>query len=334
MVGITGERATPACQTEHSAGFAWQPCGCGRCRIFKCAYKEFRASRTIRNSEDIDRYLPGVRSLGLLPELSKRHSRAWDVILAANDGSNPQFGEAVRGLYVSLKAATEQDRPVARGRVVLVSSALPIEGKSSTTGVIASVASAAGQRVVVVDCDLRKPTMHDALTVEPVPGLTGCIEQGMNPQDAIRQNPQTGIWIMPAGRTRQLPQRVLQSPRFASILATLREEFDLILIDTPPVLGLSDTRILARHSDHALLTVCWSRTTWRAVQLALRMLAESGASIVGIVVTRANISRLAAFEVPEAEPYRGRNRDYYRDYYQTGKEIFTTPSSRIEGPRA
>jgi succinoglycan biosynthesis transport protein ExoP len=142
-------------------------------------YKEYRDSRTIRTSEDIERHLPGIRLLGLLPELSKRHRHPRAVVAAAHDASDPEFSEAARSLYASLKAATEHDRPVTRGRVVLVSSALPIEAKSSTTGVIASLASAAGQRVIVVDCDMRSPTMHDALTVEPIPGLAECIEMGM-----------------------------------------------------------------------------------------------------------------------------------------------------------
>jgi Mrp family chromosome partitioning ATPase len=114
----------------------------------------------------------------------------------------------------------------------------------------------------------------------------------------------------------------------------LREEFDLVLIDTPPVLGLADARIVARHVDHVVLAVRWSRTTWRAVQSALRVLTETGASVLGVVVTRADTNRLAAFEVPEAEPYRARHRSYYREYYLAGSEVLATPPSKVEGPRA
>ncbi|HEX2942560.1 MAG TPA: hypothetical protein VHO91_16030, partial [Rhodopila sp.] len=194
-------------------------------------YRDYRGSRTIRNSEDIERHLPGVRSLGLLPELS-RFCRTRDVIAAAYSNLNIEFGEAARNLHATLLAAAERDRPAVSGRVIAVTSALPVEGKSSTTGVIAAAARAAGQRVLIVDCDLRHSSMHTALGLDQSPGLAESIEDGLPPQKAIRIHLPTGVAVLPAGRPRGLPQRLLQSPRFASIVADLRHDFDLILIDT------------------------------------------------------------------------------------------------------
>jgi capsular exopolysaccharide synthesis family protein len=300
--------------------------------LSNAVYREYRGTQTVRSSEDIERHFGAVNLIGMVPELSSGRHRARDVVTASTDGRDQEFSEAARSLYASLKLAML--RNVAGGSVVLVTSALPREGKSSTTGVIASVASAAGQRVVVVDCDLRVPTMHDVLAVELTPGLAGCIEQGLNPREMIRQTKPAGISVLPAGQTRHSPQRLLQSHRFADILSTLRTEFDLILLDTPPVLGLADTRTIARLADYTLLTVCWSATPWKATKLALRTLIESGASAFGLAMTRVDIERLRNLEVPEAETYRRRNRDYYRNYYAASGETFTAAPPEVQGPGA
>ena len=236
-------------------------------------YREYRRNRMVRSSEDIERHCPGIKCTGLLPIAVGRHRRARDVIVAAK--TNPEFKEAGASLYVALMGAIARECSAAtKGRIVLVSSALPLEGKSSTIGVIASAASAAGRRVIVVDCDLRVPTMHSAFLVEFTPGLAGCIELGLSPLEVVRQDQQSGVWVMPAGRLRTNPHSVLHSPGLASVFESLRKEFDLVLIDTPPVLGLADTRTVGRYADYALLVVSWSRTTGQAVRLALRALAE------------------------------------------------------------
>jgi polysaccharide biosynthesis transport protein len=220
-------------------------------------YREYRGTQTVRSSEDIERHFGAVNVIGLVPELSPMPHRARDVVTALTDGQDREFSEAVQSLYVSLKHSIHRD--ATGGAVVVVTSALPIEGKSSTTGVIALMASAAGKRVVVVDCDLRVPTMHDVLAVELTSGLAGCIEQSINPRDVIRQTKLAGVSVLPAGRPLHSPQRLLQSHRLEDVIATLRKEFDLILVDTPPVLGLADTRTIARLADYILITVCWSR---------------------------------------------------------------------------
>ena len=284
-------------------------------------YRDYRRKHAVGSSEDVARHCSGINSTGLLPTPSGRHRRARDVVMATQ--SDAEFNEATTNLYVTLKAALERESHTAGGRIVVISSALPLEGKSSTAGVIALAGSAAGQRVIVVDCDLRVPTMHNVLQVELTSGLVGCIKSGMTTQEVIRKNHQTGVWVMPAGQIRKSPQSLLQSPRLAAIFAALREEFDLILIDTPPVLGLADARIVARLADRVLLAVTWYRTTGQAVKLALRTLLKSGVTApIGVVLTRVNINRLAAYQVPEAEPYHGRNRRYYRHYYlQSGQSM-------------
>ena len=139
--------------------------------------------------------------------------------------------------------------------------------------------------------------------------------------------------MLPAGQTRQAPQQLLRSPRFAELLSNLRNEFDWIVIDSPPVLGLSDARLLAKMADHTVLVAAWSQTRRKVVALALQILARNGGNIAGVILTRANMRRVASFGYDEAAAYNGQYRDYYRGYYNWGSQTAKT-ASRIEGPVA
>ena len=202
------------------------------------------------------------------------------------------------------------------GQVVLVSSATSQEGKSATTASLAAAACAAGRRVLVVDCDLRAPTLHTAFNLDLTPGVAECVEGAVEYDSALQYHPDTGVWLLSAGNTYEAPQRLLHSAAMARLLSQLRDSFDLVLLDTPPVLAVSDVRTLAPVADHTMLIVAWSRTEWAASKLALRMLREAGAQIVGAVLSRVDVAQLARFELPEAQIY-GKPYSKYRRVYRT-----------------
>jgi succinoglycan biosynthesis transport protein ExoP len=294
-------------------------------------WKEHRGNRTLRSSEDVERLLPGTSGLGMLPEVRRNCRSARDVIAAAGTGSDPEFEEAVGNVWTSVSQAIDQrQRSACGGAIVLVSSALPQEGKSAATGVIACAAAAAGHRVVVVDCDLRISVMHSALAVGNGPGVADHVEDRVDYHQAISVNALKRVSVLRAGRPRQAPQQVLRSPRFAAMLASLRNEFDLVVIDSPPVLGLSDARLLTRLADHTILVAAWSRTPWKTVTFAMLTLVRNGGRVAGVILTRANMGRVAGFGFAEAEPFQGKNKNYYRNYYNWNGQ---TAKALIKGPR-
>ena len=296
-------------------------------------WKEYRGSRTLRSSEDVERLLPGVRSLGLLPELSTRCRSAREVVAATGTGSDPEFEEAVGTVWTAITQAAEQENPATRGQVVLVSSALPREGKSASAGIIACAAAAAGQRVVVIDCDLRLPAMGHAFGVAGHPGLVECVDGTTDHHMALAINRIKRVFVLPSGRTAHAPQQLLRSPRFAALLSDLRNEFDWIVVDSPPVLGLSDARLLTKMADHTILVATWSQTRRKVVAMALQTLARNGGRIAGVILSRTNMRRVASFGYDEAAAYGGQYRDYYRSYYNwRGKAAKAAPW--IEGPVA
>lgn len=288
--------------------------------------KEYSGRRTIRCLDDVDAYLGPVRVLGAIPELRSKSRNASDVS-GVSSGNDPILTEAVVGLYTSLSMAVENssgasagavrsDEPamVGFGQLVLVTSAMEAEGKSTTTAALAAAASSTGKRVAVVDCDLREPSLHTMFGLDLTPGVAECADGVVGFASALQRDAATGVWILPAGNIQEAPQRVLHSIGMARLLSQLRDSFDLVLLDAPPVLPVSDARKLAPLADHTVLVIAWSRTPWNASKLALRMLDEAGARLAGAVLTRINVSRVGAFEFPEAEIYRKPYSKYRRTH--------------------
>src|SRR5262249_7274549 len=139
--------------------------------------------------------------------------------------------------------------PVGPGQVVLITSAMEGEGKSTTTAALATAASSTGKSVVVVDCDLREPTLHAVFAVDPTPGVAECADGPLEFLPALQYDPVTGVWVLPAGNAHEAPQKALHSAGMAQLLLQLRDTFELVLLYAPPVLPVSDARKLALLAD-------------------------------------------------------------------------------------
>jgi polysaccharide biosynthesis transport protein len=176
----------------------------------------------------------------------------------------------------------------------------------------AVAASAAGRKVAVVDLDLRAPVQQEAFTLSSRPGISAFVEHRAELRTLLVQDSHTGVWVLPTAVGDKCTRRLLHSTRIARLLELLRGEFDLVLLDTPPVLSISDARVLARLADHTVLVVCWSRTPWSVAKLALGMLLDAGIRVTGMVLNQVDVQRLTSLAVPEAEPYRAPYRKYYK----------------------
>ncbi|MFC3123609.1 Wzz/FepE/Etk N-terminal domain-containing protein [Pseudoroseomonas globiformis] len=264
-------------------------------------FREFRQSRTLRNGDDVARHLGVVRQLGLVPRLRRRDGAAVRAVLS---GAPHAFAEAIMGLQDRLALAA----PAQGGRVLIVTSALPHEGKSTTVASLAA-AAASGQRVALIDGDLRAPTQHAAFPGSTAPGVAAYVAGDVAVwRQAGHDDEASGVFVMPAGSWRGRPQDFARSPRLATMLQAMRKEFDLILIDTPPVLVASDTLTLSTLGDGVVLAVRWAATPTAAVREARLELLNAGVEVTGVVLTQVDLSRFATFDTPGAEPYRRRYR--------------------------
>jgi capsular exopolysaccharide synthesis family protein len=175
---------------------------------------------------------------------------------------------------------------------------------------LACNAAAAGWRVLLIDCDFRRPSIALHFGQAPAPGLSEVLKGGMlgDSQTIIREA-RPRLHVMPAGTAGGDPQELLASNRMSQLLSAVRARYDLVILDTPPVLPVADALVLARHADATLMVVRWEKTPRSVVQDATRLLRNSGAHFLGAVLTHVELRTAAQMGGRPAKAY-----DYYSGY--------------------
>ncbi|MFZ9739121.1 MAG: polysaccharide biosynthesis tyrosine autokinase, partial [Prochlorotrichaceae cyanobacterium] len=213
--------------------------------------------------------------------------------------SSSPFQEAFRVLYSNLKFLSS-DTSI---RSVAISSSLPGDGKSTTSLYLAQAAAAMGQRVLIVDADMRRPQLHSRLGLSNMKGLSNILASGLSADDVI-QLADANLSILTAGQIPPDPTKLLSSHRMASLVEQFENSFDLVIYDTPPLLGLADATLLAAHTDGLVLVVGLGKTDRSAFDNVLDHLKLSAVPLLGLV----------ANGITESSNYSN-GYYYYRSYY-------------------
>ena len=193
------------------------------------------------------------------------------------------YQEAFRNLFTSIRFLNS-DHPL---RTIALTSSLPAEGKSLVNVLLAKTLSEMGQRVLLIDADLRKPQLHIRLGLNNLTGLSNLLaEDNQHWQEHLQTVPGYDNWsVLTAGRRAPDPTRLLSSKRLHNLVQELSQsgDFDLVLFDTPPVLGLADAALVAEHCDGLMLLVSLDRVDRGLPKEALSRIRASGAPLLGIV---------------------------------------------------
>ena len=192
----------------------------------------------------------------------------------------------------------------------MVTSSLPGEGKSTTCLLLAHMSAQVGRRAIVVDCDLRRPTLHRAVPATSTPGLVAVLEGAATLDEAIIADPVGGMDLLPVAEPLPGAADVLSSARFARLVAELRGRYDLVLLDTPPALLVSDAAAVGKLADTALYAVRWHHTPRGSVLGGLRQLREIGVRVAGTVVTLVDRRQEARYAYAQYGYYAGHD-GYY-----------------------
>jgi capsular exopolysaccharide synthesis family protein len=193
-------------------------------------------------------------------------------------GGHSARAEALRQLRTNLQYV-DVDQPV---KTVVVTSAVPGEGKSSTACGLAVLFAEAGQRVLIIDADLRRPCVATYLGIEGAVGLTTVLV-GKASVDEVLQRWGTDLWVLPSGSLPPNPSELLGSQHMADLLDELRERFDMVIVDCPPLLPVTDGAVVAARADGALLLARSRSTTSGQVTAAVRALQSVDARLLGCV---------------------------------------------------
>jgi receptor protein-tyrosine kinase len=199
--------------------------------------------------------------------------------------TNGVAAEAYRTLRTNLLHAAVDDPP----KVVVITSGAPREGKTSTCANLAVTLAQVGKNTLAIDCDLRKPELHRYFGLRNLLGVVDVLV-GQRSLQVVGEEPVEGLKVVPAGPIPPNPVELLDSRRFAEFLAGVREGFDYVLLDTPPLGPVSDAAILAAQGDGVLLVVDAQKTRKVSIRRSMRSLQAIGANVIGTVVNNAKVA--------------------------------------------
>jgi polysaccharide biosynthesis transport protein len=252
---------------------------------------------TVRTPEQAQ-IISGLPSLGMIPMGSGRieatnHKRlsvasskeAVELVTQARPQS--QMAESYRALRTSLLLSNIGSPP----KVILITSALPQEGKTTTSINTAVVLAQKGVRVLLIDADLRRPGVHKTLGMGPRSGLSNVLTGSAKLQQTITKSPMLPtLFVLPAGTPPPNPAELLASSNMSNLLTELRDQYDHIIIDTPPTLSVTDAVVLATKSDAVVLVIRSGQTTKGALRRSRDLLAQVNAKVTGVLLNAVDLN--------------------------------------------
>lgn len=237
----------------------------------------------LKNPDDVEKSL-GLTTLGAVPAMPGDSAETPAML----EGGHTAITEAYRVLRTNLQFAAV-DRPL---RTLQISSASPSEGKSVTSVNLAVALAQAGKQVILVDCDLHRPRSHRLLKLSNNVGLTSTLlSPGSDPLTVLNETAVPGLRVITSGPLPPNPAELLGSARMRDVLAALCEAADTVILDSPPVLAMSDSAILASQVDGVLLVLSAKDTRRELARRALASLEQVHARVIGVVLNRVSRER-------------------------------------------
>lgn len=245
-----------------------------------------RLDTTIRHPEDLDA-VTALPLLSVVPMVATGASARGEALAADTRG------EAMRQLRTNLQFVSV-DSPIDS---VVITSALPGEGKSTTALTLAQLVAQTGRTVILVDGDLRRPVMFRRAAVDTVRGLSDALVQEVSDVESflVVQDASPNLKVLTAGSPVPNPSEILSSDRFGELLAYLRAHSDLVVIDAPPLLPVIDAALLAAQADGAVIVCEIGRTRRAELEIALERLNGVGAHSLGLVANKVRRGGYAAY---------------------------------------
>jgi capsular exopolysaccharide synthesis family protein len=242
--------------------------------------------------------LPVVGSIPLVPRRKFRGTLYDRLLQRMVDEPLSHFTEAVHAMRINLELSS------ANPKVILITSALPDEGKSTTAMLLAASSASSGKRTVLLDCDLRQQSTSEAFRNQLKPGLSELLRGTVELADVITKDPATRTYMIPAGSMMPNAADVLMSQQMRDLIAELRGNFDYVVMDTSPLLPVVDALALATVADKVLLIVEWGQTPRGAIFEAFKVLRPEAHRVAGIVLNKVDFTQQQSYGHRGGYPYR------------------------------
>jgi len=265
----------------------------------------------VRTAADVEKIF-GMRTLAAVPDFAstldadeKRAGKGFDPRVVV-DRPFSAFTESFRMLLASLHQVNSSKAY----QVVALTSAMPGEGKSTSAICLARVAAASGLKTLLIDCDTRRPDRGPASQNAQV-GLLEVLSGSSSPQQAIVKDSMSSAYFLPISFHAVGTGDVLTNNSMDDLLGALRKSFELIIIDTAPVLAIAETRVLVTKADCVLYLVRWGETPGSASLVGAKMLSDSGANVEGVVLTQVDLDKQSKWTKSDPSAYYKKYKKYY-----------------------
>ena len=255
----------------------------------------------VKSSFDIEGVV-GLPLIGIIPQIKRMEQPDKAQIVINN--ADRQVAEAFLTLHSSMRLKDESKN----AKCILITSTIPGEGKSFTTTNLALTFAAHGERVLIIDCDLRKPNIHKSFRVENTKGVIDVCGGTATLDDAIIFGLQPNCDVLPAGGRAKNPTQILNSKGFELMISEVRKRYDRVFIDTPPLAAVSDALIILPLVDGSIFTIFFNKVRRKAAQFSAKKLLEANVPNFGAVLNGLN---LAVSGYYYAQYYDKSYKDYY-----------------------
>jgi polysaccharide biosynthesis transport protein len=298
---------------------------------------------SVKGPDDLEK-ISGLPSLGIVPHFSTEarkknapYGSGYESLYGAAPGE--RFSELAKVTEVELinhlfpKISIAEDYRTIRtailfsksdhaARTLAFTSTSPQEGKSATLANMAISFAQLGERVLAVDADLRKPRQHKIFQVRNLAGLSGYLTGRAVLDDAVQKTAIDNLWILPSGPHPPNPAELLNSKKMRELMISLKDQFDMILIDTPPVLAVIDPVIVSSIVDGTVLVVRTAKTTRKPLLKTIEELRKAKAEIIGVIFNDAKARR------------EGQSSNYFQYEYYQDKSVDASGAGKDGGGRA
>jgi polysaccharide biosynthesis transport protein len=260
---------------------------------------EYLDSR-IKQPDEIKLQL-GLPFLGMVPAFATKDVTGPPLI---GNGMPTEFSEAFRGIRTNILFSSAETG----SKSIVITSTGPGEGKSVVSANVAMSLALAGQRVLLIDADMRRPKVHELFGVSVEPGLSNVLVGNSKASEAVKRTLTPNLWLMAAGKHPPNPAELLGSKRFREFIASLGEHFDWVVIDSPPVMAVTDASVIANAASGVVFVVGAEMTGKGAARVALEQLDAAKAKYVGGILNRVDVRRNPYYY---ARHYRREYTNYY-----------------------
>jgi capsular exopolysaccharide synthesis family protein len=277
------------------------------------AHVRERLDNTVKTPDDVKEHLR-LPFLGMVPLVPVRVVSASSPMLM---GDRPQaaIAESYRLIRTNLVFSSAEGS----GKVLLVGSASPQEGKTTTVANVAASLAQNGARVLAVDADLRRPTLHQHFAIRKAPGLSDLIVGNCQASAAVQVTRFKGLHVLPCGYVPPNPTELLGSSAMKEVLRAFKTHYDWVLLDTAPILAMADTPVICPYTDGLVLVVGAEVTSRPSILRAIDQIRSVGGKVLGVVLNKVNLERNSYYS------------QYYADYYRS---YYARASTRHEGAKA